>query len=136
MIHPKLALMIVLCLSLIVPAAATADSDAAFLLSLAQDISRESPLTGVGTPAPTPKECSISRSCGDGNTVACTGTSSCVYSPMGVQCGTTQVSCPAACRMDFQCGACGYYSCISLKGDCGITGEGCNGHPQVCPSGC
>jgi hypothetical protein len=140
MMQPKLTPMIVLCLSLIVPAAAAADanSDAAFLLSLAQDTSRESPLTGVGTPAPAPMSCTVSRACGDGNTVTCTGTSSCVYSQKGVSCNGVETPCPNYCTMGWTCQSCPNYAfwCQSLKGDCGVTGDGCDGRPQrcLCPS--
>jgi hypothetical protein len=140
MMHPRLALIIVVCLSLIVPAAAAADadSDRTFLLSLAQDTSDGSPLTGVGTPAPSPRSCTVSRACGDGNTVMCTGNSSCVYSTKGVSCDGVETACPNYCRMTWSCQPeCNFiHWCHSLKGDCGVTAEGCDGRPQrcLCPS--
>ena len=118
-------------------------TDAAFLQLLAaggqQQQTQEDSLPGVGTPAPTYKSpCSISRACGDGNTVACTG-SYCANSTKGVKCDSTEYACPGFCTMLWSCAGCPNYTfwCNSLRGDCGVTAEGCDGFAQVCvcPSG-
>lgn len=140
----KLTVVAVLMLALAGTTAANATpaADVAFLQLLAessQQQAQEDSLAGVGIPAPTYMSCSISRNCGDGNTVACTGTSYCVYSTKGVTCNSTEYACPHYCTMNWGCPACPSYprSCQSLKGDCGVTAEGCDGRPQrcVCPGG-
>jgi hypothetical protein len=129
-------LALVLCFGLPVIASADASSEAAFLQSLAQlpEESLEEPLPGVGIPAPAAKSCTISRNCGDGNTVSCTGTYSCVHSQRGVSCNGVETACPAYCSMAWSCQACPSYTffCSSLRGDCGVTNAGCNGQPQRC----
>jgi hypothetical protein len=117
-------------------AAADANPHAAFLQSLAQTVEepQEDPLPGVGVPDPTPQACTVSRPCGDGNTVSCTGTSSCVYSQKGVKCDGVESACPNFCSMGWTCQDCPAYTfvCWSLSGDCGVTNSGCNGQPQRC----
>jgi hypothetical protein len=134
----KLVVVFVLALAGATAANATPAADAAFLQLLAQGAQQqpqEDSLAGLGTPAPTYKSCSISRDCGDGNTVACTGTYSCAYSTKGVTCDSTEYACPNYCTMGWTCPVeCPgrSYWCYSLKGDCGVTAEGCNGHPMRC----
>ena len=119
-------------------AMATPATDAAFLQSLAQDApqqqAQEDPLADLGTPPPSYKSCSISRPCGDGNTVACTGNYSCANSTKGVKCDSTEYACPYYCTMGWSCQSCPSYSfwCQSLRGDCGVTAEGCDGRPKRC----
>jgi hypothetical protein len=135
------ALAFVLSLALFAFAAAPAAADdtnphAAFLQSLAQTVEepQEGPLPGVGVPDPTLKACSVSRPCGDGNTVACTGVGSCVYSQKGVKCDGVEHACPNFCSMGWTCPECpGYvFVCWSLSGDCGVTNTGCDGSAQSC----
>ncbi|HRC87302.1 MAG TPA: hypothetical protein PK413_16990, partial [Thermoanaerobaculia bacterium] len=89
---------------------------------------------GVGVPEPSLRSCSISRACGDGNTVSCTGTFSCVFSWRGVSCNGNEVPCPNYCSMGWRCSECPLYvfSCFSLKGDCGVSASGCDGNDQEC----
>lgn len=115
-------------------------SEEAFLRSLAQSAEPtvepavEEPLAGVGIPEPALKACNVSRPCGDGNTAACSGISSCVYSQKGVKCDGVEHACPNYCSMGWTCAECpGYvHFCWSLSGDCGVTNDGCNGQPQRC----
>src|SRR5688572_15295663 len=105
--------VLVLALAGTTAANGTSAADAAFLQLLAeggQQQTQEDSLSGVGTPAPTYKECSVSRACGDGNTVACTGTGSCVYSTRGVKCDSTEYACPAYCTMGWSCLCSGVYT--------------------------
>ena len=119
------------------PAGADPGTDALFLQSLEQTAdlpaAPDVPASSNGAPVPMLKACSISRDCGDGNTVACTGTASCIYTPRGVKCDSRYVDCPHACTMTYWC-ECGntWKSCSSLYGDCGVTNTGCNGIPQFC----
>jgi hypothetical protein len=83
--------------------------------------------------------CSISRDCGDGNTVSCVGTYSCAFSKRGVTCSGVETACPNYCEMSWSCPNCPSIpvrSCYSLRGDCGVTGSGCNGgnQPCLCPA--
>jgi hypothetical protein len=141
--HSRLVALIVLCLALVAPVAASADraSDELFLQSLsrsvqapAQEPSLRDPVPGIGGPAPEQRSCSISRDCGDGNTVACTGTYSCAYSTKGVKCDGAEVACPNFCSLGWTCRACPNYVsfCYSTKGDCGVTNDGCDGNSQEC----
>src|SRR5437588_487345 len=78
--------------------------DAAFLRSLGSPVAAPpDPLTGLGTPSPSSRTCSVSRACGDGNTAACTGVSSCTFSQRGVTCDGTEVACPNYCTMSWTC---------------------------------
>jgi hypothetical protein len=129
-----------LLLVLAVPSISAAESghDAAFLASLAQQAQSQAgpsttqdPLSGLGTPAPVQRSCSISRDCGDGTTAACTGTYSCVTSQTGVNCDNVEYSCPNYCYMEWTC-CNGIAWCQSFRGDCGVTAAGCNGRPQNC----
>ncbi|HYG63525.1 MAG TPA: hypothetical protein VEL74_13165, partial [Thermoanaerobaculia bacterium] len=118
-------------------AVASPATDTAFFQSLAEGslpAQQEEPLAGVGTPEPTFKSCSISRPCGDGNYASCTGNSSCINSQKGVKCDGTEYACPNYCSMSWQCENCPTYVhiCWSLKGDCGVSGAGCDGRPQRC----
>ena len=119
-------------------AAATSAADEAFLRTLAaasvEEPQVQEPLEGFGTPAPSPRACSISRDCGDGNTVSCVGQYSCANSIKGVKCDTTEYQCPNYCAMSWTCEECPNYvsTCWSLTGDCGVTNSGCNGRPQRC----
>lgn len=130
--------VLLLALAGTIAANATPTTDAAFLQLLAQGArqqqTQEDSLAGLGTPAPTYKSCSISRDCGDGNTVACTGNYSCANSTKGVKCDSTEYACPNYCIMRWTCQSCPNYSfwCHSLKGDCGVTAEGCDGRPKRC----
>jgi hypothetical protein len=111
-------------------------SKAAFLRSLAQEPHEQDPLADILTPSPTPQSCSISRPCGDGNTAACTGSFSCVYSQRGVKCNGVETACPNYCEMGWTCTECVppmQVFCFSLSGDCGVTGEACNGDSMSCP---
>jgi hypothetical protein len=116
-------------------------SDAAFLAWLGQQPPSAEPMPGIGTPAPVPKECSVSRDCGDGNTVACVGTYSCQYTYRGVKCdGGGEIACPNFCEVRIYC--CGTFTtCGSTSGDCHYTDNGisCNGYESTCdtpPWGC
>jgi hypothetical protein len=129
--------VILLALACTTTANATPAADAAFLNLLAQGAQQQTQkdsLAGLGLPAPTYMSCSISRDCGDGNTVACTGNYSCANSTKGVTCDSTEYACPNYCTMGWTCTDCPdyFFSCSSLRGDCGVTGEGCNGAPQRC----
>ena len=88
----------------------------------------------LGSPGPISLACSVSRDCGDGNSLACTGNFSCHYSLQGVNCDNTNHPCPNFCSLGWRCGECPGYSffCFSTYGDCGITNSGCAGEPQVC----
>ena len=122
-------------------AAADSGSDAAFLDWLAQQPA--DPLPGVGTPEPVPMACSVSRDCGDGNTVGCTGNYSCVYSYRGVRCDNgSEIACPNFCQITFPSCCGGGISCSSTSGDCHYIDDGvsCNGYDARCypppPWGC
>lgn len=119
------------------PAKADTKPDALFLGSLQKAAELPSapddPMSSIGAPAPMFKSCSISRDCGDGNTVACTGTASCAYSAKGVKCDSNEVACPNYCLMSWLCECGGRSYCWSLRGDCGVTNTGCDGRPQLCP---
>jgi hypothetical protein len=117
-------------------AAGDDSSKAEFLRSLAQEPQDQDPLAGILTPAPSPKSCSISRPCGYGNTAMCTGSFSCVYSQRGVKCNGVETACPNYCEMGWTCMECNPpmpVFCWSLSGDCGVTGEACNGDSMSCP---
>jgi hypothetical protein len=127
--------LLFLLLPIAVQATAAEAPDTAFLRSLGSPGAAPSdPLNGLGTPTPSPRSCSVSRDCGDGNTVSCTGSGSCAYSQKSVTCDGTEVACPNYCTMGWTCESCpGYtYFCWSLRGDCGVTGEACDGRPQRC----
>ena len=98
---------------------------------VATDLESGAPL--FGTPAPTFMSCSISRACGDGNTAACTGNSSCVNSLRGVSCDGVETACPNFCTISLNCPR-GVLTCASLAGACTTTPNGiaCNGHEHVC----
>lgn len=134
----RLALAALAFLALTSPlAAATSAEDEAFLRTLATSVEEPQvtePVEGFGTPAPTPKSCSISRPCGDGNTVSCVGNYSCANSIKGVKCDNTEYACPNYCAMSWTCDECPNYvtTCWSLKGDCGVSNSGCDGRPQRC----
>jgi hypothetical protein len=118
--------------------ASPSPTDAAFLKSLA---SPQSPPPEVGTPAPQWKTCSASVDCGDGNTAACTGNSSCQVTIAGVKCDGTETRCPNFCSIAESCDCCsGPYTsvCWSRKGDCQYTSGGiaCNGNTFSCASAC
>jgi hypothetical protein len=141
--HPRLVALIVLSLALLAPFAAGADpvAEELFLQSLsrgaqapAQEPSLQDPVPGINGPAPQQRSCSISRDCGDGNTVACTGTYSCAYSTKGVKCDGAEVACPNFCSIGWTCSQCPSYVsyCYSTSGDCGVTNEGCNGGTKDC----
>jgi len=130
------AAVLFLVLPLALQATAASAPDTAFLRSLARPAAPLlDPLAGPGTPAPSPRTCSVSRDCGDGNTVACTGNSLCAYSQKGVTCDNgPEVACPHYCSMAWTCEDCPNYVffCASLSGDCGVTADGCNGASQRC----
>jgi len=134
----RLALVALAFLALTSPlAAATSAADDAFLRTLATSVEEPQvtePIEGFGTPAPTPRSCSISRDCGDGNTVSCVGNYSCANSIKGVKCDSTEYACPNFCAMSWSCDECPNYvsTCWSLTGDCGVSNSGCNGRPQRC----
>jgi len=122
----------------LLPALAAAEAvqpspaDPIFLASLAEPLE---PLTGLGTPAPVPMSCSISRACGDGNTVSCTGTTSCQYSIDGVKCNGNNVPCPNACTsgIDCNCNGTPYFGyCISTAGNCQFSPPACDGQVMDC----
>lgn len=135
--HAKLFSLVMLLL-LTIPNIVVADqrSDEEFLWQLAQTTQgiQSEPLDGIGTPAPTQMSCTIERNCGDGNTVSCVGTWECKFSTRGVSCNGVETACPAYCQMGWTCSECPSYSfwCHSLKGDCGVTAEGCDGRAQIC----
>lgn len=131
----SLPLILIFALFLAIPGLAAGDvfSDEAFLRSLAE---MPLDLPPVGTPSPHPRACSVSRPCGDGNTAACIGNSSCVYSQKGVKCDGVETACPNYCEMGWSCTECYpmlQMFCWSLSGDCGVTNTGCNGAEQNCP---
>ncbi len=119
---------------------ASPPSVAAFLASLAIGAGQPGAPTerpAIGTPAPSPRTCSISRDCGDGNTVYCTGTSSCVESQRGVTCDNNpEVACPNYCAIAESCADCNrYVTCWSLAGNCQQTDDGIScdgGTPRHC----
>ena len=120
---------------------AASPSLAAFLASLAREhgeLRATTELPAIGTPAPSPRTCSISRDCGDGNTVSCTGSSSCVYSQRGVTCDNNpEVACPHYCSVAESCQDCNrYITCWSLAGNCQQTDDGITcqigGTPRHC----
>lgn len=133
----------VVLLTAVGPPGAAADSgaDAAFVDWLAQQPAE--PLPGVGTPEPVPMACSVSRDCGDGNTAACTGNYSCVYTYRGVRCDNgSEIRCPNFCEITYHACCGGGISCSSTSGDCHYTSNGisCNGNEATCdpppPWGC
>jgi hypothetical protein len=133
----RLSACLLALLLLVAPLAVAALTvEEAFLLSLARDVPEEAedPLAGVGTPDPVNRTCTISRDCGDGNVASCSGTYSCEYSQRGVTCNGTEYACPNYCSMGWTCQDCPSYSffCWSLRGDCGVTADGCDGRPQRC----
>jgi hypothetical protein len=145
----KLALITGLTLLLSVPlrlaaaggsSPAAPPSPAAFLASLAEEpgqLHSPTELPAIGTPAPSPRSCSISRPCGDGNTAFCTGSYSCVYSQRGVTCDNNpEVACPNYCAIAEPCEDCNrYVTCWSLAGDCQQTDDGIScdgGTPRHC----
>jgi hypothetical protein len=126
-------------------AATTSAADAAFLQQLArQPPAQPQPpeLPAPGAPGMVPKECSVSRDCGDGNTAACVGDYSCQYTYRGVRCDNGgEIACPNFCEARISC--CGTWTvCASTSGDCQYTGDGgisCNGYTSYCeipPWGC
>lgn len=125
---------LVLILAMASVSGAETGPDAAFLQSLEETVQAPASPQGPshnGAPAPTPKACSISRPCGDGNTAACTGNSSCIYSAKGVKCDGVETACPNYCAMGWWC-ECGQRTCSSLRGDCGVTNTGCDGQEKIC----
>jgi hypothetical protein len=84
-------------------------------------------------PAWTPKSCSASFNCGDGNTIACTGNSICqVYSLVGsVVCDGHETACPNRCYAYIWCD-CGVIQCYSTYGNCNQETPGCNGRTLNC----
>jgi hypothetical protein len=116
-------------------AATTSAADAAFLQQLARQQPAEPLPPAVGAPGMVPKECSVSRDCGDGNTVSCVGTYSCQYTYRGVRCDNGgEIACPNFCEARISC--CGTWTiCASTSGDCQYTGDGgisCNGYTTYC----
>jgi hypothetical protein len=85
-------------------------------------------LPAVRSPEPELKTtCSISRNCGDGKVVSCTG-SYCTNTVRGVQCNGVHHDCPNFCSRSTPCPPCGQVnSCISLSGNCTDNPVGCNG---------
>jgi hypothetical protein len=83
------------------------------------------------TPAATPKTCTASFNCGDGNTISCVGNSTCqVYSYVGaVSCDGNRTDCPNQCRAYIHC-QCGVLQCYSTSGNC--TATSCNGFQLSC----
>lgn len=140
--HFRLVAFAVLALALTAPWTAKADpvAEETFLRSLSQTVQEQpaptpgDPIPGAGDPAPQQRTCNISRACGDGNTVACTGNYSCANSQRGVTCDGVETACPNYCSMGWTCQDCPSYAffCWSLKGDCGVTNTGCDGRPQRC----
>lgn len=84
-------------------------------------------------PAGTPKSCSASFNCGDGNTIVCTGNSTCqVFSYVGmVRCDGNDTVCPNRCYAYIWCD-CGVIQCYSTYGDCDQQTPGCNGRALSC----
>lgn len=120
------------------PAAPPSPAD--FLASLAREhgqLYAPTQLPSIGTPAPSPRSCSASRDCGDGNTAYCTGSYSCVYSQRGVTCDNNpEVACPNYCSLIDRCEDCNrYLTCWSLAGTCQQTDDGIScdgGTPRHC----
>lgn len=139
---PTIVAVFVLALAGTTAAHSLTAADAAFLQSLAESgqqplIQEDDPIAG-GMLAPIYKSCSIFRDCGgedEENVVACVGDYSCADSTKGVTCDSTEYVCPLYCSMQWTCPVqCPGYSywCSSLKGDCGVTADGCDGRPQLC----
>jgi hypothetical protein len=94
-------------------------------------------LTGLGTPAPQAKTCTASRACGDGNTVACTGTYTCSLSLDGVTCDGADTACPNFCSATTRCDICSpprILTCYSTSGNCYQIDDGvhCGGNDVPC----
>jgi hypothetical protein len=85
--------------------------------------------------APTPKSCSVSYTCQDGNVISCTGSYSCTVNTMTgeVSCDGYKTICPNRCWLTLWC-RCGNVSCISTRGDCQHNGSSitCNGYTSQC----
>jgi len=97
-------------------------------------------LTVLGIPAPQAKTCSVWTPCGDGNTAACTGVSSCTYSLDGVVCDGNDHACPNFCSATTSCNECipsRILTCYSTTGPCYQIDDGvhCGGNdiPCRCP---
>jgi hypothetical protein len=83
--------------------------------------------------------CQISRDCGDGNTVQCSGNASCSVSQKGVTCDGQEVACPNFCQISLNCTECRRIStCWSTAGDCMFTtfGISCRGIERTCDMVC
>lgn len=125
------------CLGTAEPMAPASAADQAFIAALSQEPA--DPLAGIGIPAPSPRVCSVTRSCGDGNTVHCDGGGSCVYSTKGVTCDSTgEIACPHYCEISAGCPCGGFIFCRSLSGNCMDTNLGisCDGREVKCPGRC
>lgn len=115
-------------------------ADLAFLQSLAEPEAPAAPAPEIGTPAPTPRTCTATVDCGDGNTVSCTGNSICQVTSPGVKCDGVETRCPNYCTIGMSCECCTgtrTASCFSRKGDCQRVDNViyCDGvpHPCICP---
>jgi hypothetical protein len=81
--------------------------------------------------------CSASADCGDGNTVACTGSGVCEETLAGVKCDGNEVRCPNYCSIGMPCYCCDgprTTYCHSRRGDCQFIpgGIACDGEAYEC----
>jgi hypothetical protein len=95
----------------------------------------------IGTPAPQSTVCNASSDCGDGNTVYCSGQSTCQVTAAGVKCDGNEVKCPNYCEISIYCECCnGPYItyCFSRTGGCAYTSGGitCGSGEITCESSC
>ena len=102
--------------------------------------SAAAPLPAIlSTPEPSfMSGCSASLTCGDGNTVSCTGTTSCSSLPNAAKCDGVNYRCPNYCIVYEQCYCGGTLQCQSNVGSCshGDDTVTCNGNTINCPNFC
>lgn len=75
--------------------------------------------------------CTAQLDCGDGNTVSCSGSTSCQTTIAGVKCDGQEVRCPNFCSVGVQC-PCGLTICWSTSGNCTQFPPTCNGRELRC----
>lgn len=82
--------------------------------------------------------CTANFSCGDGNTVSCTGNTSCSVTGAGVKCDGVYTNCPNRCTAYEPCYCGGVLQCSSNVGACshGNDTVTCDGQTLYCPNFC
>lgn len=121
--------------------AAPACRSAADLDFLAFIATPDAGVPAIGTPAPQPTACTISSTCGDGNTAYCSGNWSCEITQAGVSCDGNEVRCPNYCEIAMSCQCCDgalIVMCVSRSGGCEHTSGGitCGGGEITCDDSC